>query len=194
MKIEEEITVLVNTSYEDLHRQLSEKGFKIIDKYVLQDRYMINSEENMGLLKSLDILKKCVLVRNIFGRKKSILFKDKKYAPNGDIISQSKIECEIDDIDKAILFMNAINYQILFIITDECTVYSDGKTEIIVQFVNDKYVFIEMESDSNTSNGNLSVNKMKEILDSYDLPYDRKNYFVKKAEIILEEMRITTKI
>lgn len=45
-------------------------------------------EENIDILNmtNLDILKKCVLVRNIVDIKKELLYKYKKYDSNGDII------------------------------------------------------------------------------------------------------------
>lgn len=41
-------------------------------------------------MKSLDILKKCVLVRDIVGILKQLLYKYKKCDNNGDIIEQEK--------------------------------------------------------------------------------------------------------
>ena len=43
--------------------------------------------------------------------KKELLYKYKKYASNGDILEQGKVECPVTDIDKAVKFMESINYK-----------------------------------------------------------------------------------
>ena len=137
----------------------------------------------------LDVLKKCVLIRNIVGIDKKIVYKDKKYAANGDIIEQRKIECSINNIEDAIKFMEAINYKKLFKIYDKCIVYSNDKTELIVQLVNDEYIFIEMESKYEYIDKEYSkVQDMIDDLNSYNLSHDKSNYFVKKAEIMLDKV------
>jgi len=190
MKKETEITVLVNSDYETLKDKLEKNGFKIKEEYRLNDVYMIDKTVDLSRLSNLDILKKCVLVREIVGIKKVLLYKYKKYAENGDILEQWKVECPIMDISKAIEFMNSINYQSLFEIRDDCTVFANEKSELVVQSVNDKYLFIEMESECEYIERVYgSIDEMKQDINNYDLPIDSTNYFVKKAEIILEEVK-----
>lgn len=189
MKMEKEITVLVTCSYEELHKQLVNNNFQIIEEYEINDYYMIDKNINIKNLDKLEILKKCILVREIVDNKKVLLYKYKKYANNGDIIEQGKIECPIFDVEKAICFMEAINYVKIFNIYDKCIVYANGKTELVVQLVNDKYIYIEMEDKSSHINRKYnSIIEMKSDLDSYNLPYKKDNYFVKKAEIELNEI------
>ncbi len=189
MKMEMEITVLVNSNYDFLKQELDKNGFIIKEEYELDDCYMINDNIDLTKLSKLEILKNCILVRNIVNIKKELLYKYKKYAPNGDIIEQGKVECPIFDIDKAINFMRSINYKELFKIYDKCIVYANKETELTVQLVNDKYIFIEMESKCNYINRIYkSVNELKEDLNRYNLPIDKSNYFVKKAELILSEI------
>ena len=47
-----------------------------------------------------------VLVRDIVGILKQLLYKYKKYDNNGNIIEQRKIKCPVTDINKAMEFMN----------------------------------------------------------------------------------------
>ena len=147
MKKEIEITVRVNVSYEKLEEELKQNNFIKKEEYIVNDSYLINSLINITDMKSLDILKKCVLVRDIVGILKQLLYKYKKYDNNGNIIEQSKIKCPVTDINKAMEFMNAIGYEKLFYIHDKCIVFANDKTELVVQLVNDKYIFIEMESE-----------------------------------------------
>ena len=86
MKMENEITVLVNCSYEELHKQLVDNNFTIKEKYQLNDIYMIDKNIDIKSMGKLEVLKKCVLVRDIVEIKKVLLYKYKKYDSNGDIL------------------------------------------------------------------------------------------------------------
>ena len=188
MKKEIEITVRVNVSYEKLEEELKQNNFIKKEEYIVKDSYLINSLINITYMKSLDILKKCVLVRDIVGILKQLLYKYKKYDSNGDIIEQGKIKCPVTDINKAMEFMNAIGYEKLFDIHDKCIVFANDKTELVVQLVNDKYIFIEMESEPQYINKKYeNVEELKDDICSYNLSIDKSNFFVKKAELILNE-------
>lgn len=188
MKKEIEITVRVNVSYEKLEEELKQNNFIKKEEYIVNDSYLINSSINITDMKSLDILKKCVLVRDIVGILKQLLYKYKKYDSNGDIIEQGKIKCPVTDINKAMEFMNAIGYEKLFDIHDKCIVFANDKTELVVQLVNDKYIFIEMESEPQYINRKYeNVDELKDDICSYNLSIDKSNFFVKKAELILNE-------
>jgi len=189
MIVDNEITVLVTSNYEELHNKLLENNFIIKEEYELNDFYMINKGMDILNCNTLDILKSCILVRDIVGIKKVLLYKYKKYDDKGDILEQGKVECPVYDIDKAIKFMEAINYKILFKIYDKCIVYANDRTELVVQLVNNKYIFIEMEQTCEYIDRKYSgIEELKEDINSYDIPFDRNNYFVKKAELILKEV------
>lgn len=188
MEKEMEIAVKVNVSYEKLEEELKQNNFIKKEEYIVNDSYLINSLINIADMKSLDILKKCVLVRDIVGILKQLLYKYKKYDNNGDIIEQGKIKCPVTDINKAMEFMNAIGYEKLFDIQDKCIVFANDKTELVVQLVNDKYIFIEMESEPQYINRKYeNVEELKDDICSYNLSIDKSNFFVKKAELILNE-------
>ena len=64
-----------------------------------------------------------------------------------------------------------------------------NKIKLVVQLVNNKYIFIKMESMCQyIAKKYKSINELKEDLCSYNLPIDNSNFFVKKAEIILKEV------
>ncbi len=73
MKLEKEITVLVNDSYENLHKDLIKQGFKITTKFKLHDVYIIFKDINLENKSTLDILKKCLIIRNNDNLKKTLL-------------------------------------------------------------------------------------------------------------------------
>ena len=189
MQMEAEISVLVKTDYETLQKELKENDFLLKEEYVVNDIYMIDENVNISNMSYLDILKKCILVRDIVGFEKVLLYKYKKYAENGDILEQGKVRCPITDVDKAVKFMETIHYKRLFDISDKCIVYANDKSELVVQLVNDKYIFIEMESTGDYIDREYrNVEEMKSDLLSYNLSIDESNFFVKKAEIMLKEI------
>lgn len=185
MQMEKEITVLVNSDYETLQEDLYEKGFKIEEEYNLNDVYMLDERVDISNMNYLDILKNCILVRNIVGFEMELLYKYKKYDVNGDILEQGKVKCPITDVSKAIKFMEIIHYKRMFEINDNCIVYTNGKNKLAVQLVNDKYIFIEMEADENN---NKSIEELENDLLSYNLSIEKNNFFVKKAEMMLKEV------
>lgn len=186
MQMETEITVLVKTSYEKLKEELLNKGFELKEEYEVNDDYLIDSRLNLSSMSNLDILKSCILVRDVVGIEKELLYKYKEYDDNGDIIKQGKVKCPVIDTKKAIDFMMFINYKRLFSIYDKCIVFANDRTQLVVQLVNDKYIFIEMESNGEFIDREYTnIEEMKEDLLSYNLPIDNSNFFIKKAEIML---------
>lgn len=188
MKIEKEITVFVTSSFDELHNKLIDNGFEIKDRYVTNDIYMINKDVDINKLTTLEILKQCVIVREITGIKKELVYKKKEYDEEGNITFSGKIECLVKDLDKALEFMRAINYQELIQISDQCTEYGNDDIELIVQQVNNKYLLFEVEDKCRYINKTFSsIDEMKNTINKYDLPFKKDNYFVKKAELILNE-------
>lgn len=187
--MEKEITVLVETSYDVLHKLLTKNKFEIKEEYDVNDIYMVDSSIDIKSLHNLEILSKCVIVREIPNVTKKLVYKNKVYASNGDILKQKKINCPISDINKGIEFMEAINYKKLFSINDKCIVYANDRTQLVVQLVNNEYIFIEVESECEyIDRVYKDIEEMKYDLDSYNLPYNKNNYFVKKAELMLENI------
>jgi len=139
---------------------------------------MIDKIIDIYNLDKLEILKNCILVRDLVGMRKELLYKYKKFDEKGNILEQRKVSCPILDIDKAVSFMEQINYIKIFEINDKCIDYSNGKTELTIQLVNDKYIFIEMEDKQRFGNKEYStIEEMIEEFDSYNLPYKKGNYF-----------------
>ena len=190
MKYENEITVQVTCSYEELHSLLIKQGFKIIEKYTLIDEYLISKDYDLKNKNYLDILKECVIVRYIENTLKELLYKYKEYSNNGDIIKQAKVSCKVNDIKEASNFMKTIGYKELIHIQNNSVVYTNDKIEFAVQLVNDKYIFIELEERSEHVKTVFSnLEDMKKVIDSLNIPMVKNNYFAKKAVIVLEESK-----
>ena len=185
MNYESEITVLVKCDYETLKNILFKYGFTVKKYYNVDDYYMIDNNIDLNDYSNLELLTKCVIIRD-FNEGKELLYKYKRFNPKGEIIEQSKIECPIMDINRSIRFMESINYTQLFKLKDICITFANKETELIVQLVNDRFVFIEMETQCRYINKTYKNDvEMINDINRYHLPIDTSDYYVKKAEFWL---------
>lgn len=191
MNFENEITVLVNSELNDIKEHLSDLGFKVMEEYCVNDIYMINKcyVDNEH---SLELLKKCVLIRDIIdesGSKKFLTYKYKEYNDKEEIIKQGKINVKVDSIDNSRKLLEALNFEKLISINDNLTVYSNGVDEIVLQCVNNKHIYIEIEDKCNYIDKKYnSIEEMIDVIKKYNIPIKDDNYFVKKAYIELSEV------
>lgn len=116
------------------------------------------------------------MIKNI----KLITYKYKEYNDKKDIIKQGKIDCGVISISDAKSLLELIGYKELIQIRDHLIVYVNDKTELAVQFINDKYIYIEIEEKSNyVSRKYDSIEEMIDNLKQYNIPIKSDNYFVK---------------
>lgn len=192
MIYEKEITVEVDCGIKELEDILKLNNFDKKEEYDLIDCYMIKKGYDSNL-DGLEILKQCILIRDVIEENKEtrlITYKYKKYDDNGDILVQGKVNCKIESIDEAQQLFEAIGYFKLLEIRDHITVYVNDDTELSVQEVNNKHVYIEIEDKCNYINKSYSnIEEMKYDISKYNIPVKDNNYFVKKALIELNEYR-----
>ena len=190
--MDNEITIKLDCNYQELCLILNKYNFRKVEKYFVDDIYMIPKNIDLKNKTNLEILAKCILIRDIPNIEKKLVYKKKKYGIDGQILSQKKIECSIEDIKEAYNFMKQIGYKKIFSIHDESIVYINNDIELTVQIVNDKHIFIEIEQKfTHLKNKIYSINELKKMLEKYDLPYNKNNYFVSKASLMLDEVRNT---
>lgn len=191
MNFETEITVEVDTNLEDLIKIVESKGFELKETYDLNDIYMINKCDKEKESDYLSMLKKCVLIRDIIEankRTRMLTYKYKEYNDKQEIVKQGKVKCNIDDVDKAKLIFEKLNFEELIRINDHMLVYASDKDEFVIQVVNNKHIYIEIEDTCHYVNRNYnSIEEMKKVIISCNIPIKNDNYFVKKAEIELNE-------
>ena len=182
MKFEKEITVSVNTSKKELINFLDSNNYKKVDSYIVSDIYYVENDMDLDI-NSLEILKKCILIRSIDDKKHYLMYKYKEYDQNENIINQGKSKVQVINKEDANTFLKTIGYKGLISIIDYVDVYEKDGFQICVQDVNNKYLFIEVEENKeyNTLEG------MIKALEKTKIDYDKSNYFVKKAKIVFEE-------
>ena len=190
MKYENEITVETVCSLQELNNLLEKLEFKVMEEYDVFDIYMLDKNYN-NTENKLELLKHCILIRDIVGKDeeiKKITYKYKEYNEKEEIVKQGKIDCEILDIEETKNLFEALNYEELIRINDHIIVYSNNIDELAVQVVNNKHIYIEIEEKCNYINKKYnSLDELKNVVSKYKIPIKEENYFVKKAEIELEE-------
>ena len=190
MEFENEITVEVDISLEKLIKLLEDNGFELKEVYDLNDIYMINKNDKGNDF--LSMLSKCVLIRHILEQdkdKKILTYKYKEYNENNEIIKQGKINCLIDDINSSKLLFEKLNFEQLITIKDHLMVYATETDELVIQNVNGKHIYIEIEDKCNYAKRFYnSINEMKEVITKYSIPIKNNDYFVKKALVELQEV------
>ena len=116
LKDSNEITLKIKCELDEFYNIVEEKGFKIIDKFSMDDTYFVPEEVELGKVNTRDILSKAVLVRDIIGktsnkRTKLITYKIKNIDENGNILNQESINCNILNIEDAKKLLKAIGYE-----------------------------------------------------------------------------------
>ena len=180
-----EITVKINTQLPSLVEILLSQGFHLTEKFTLSDVYYIKNDTD---LKSdiLDIIKDCILIRRHIDdelTKNFLTLKKKLFNKKGEILSQQKVDLEILSLDDAKAFLAMLGYKELLSIDAQIQTYEKGDLGICIQYVNNKYLLVEVEEKGSLD----TVEKLIAALDEINIDYDKSNYFVKKAQLIFEE-------
>ena len=181
IKQENEITIRILCSKEELIKHLEEKGLKKGRRFRLDDHYLIPKKLKIEELTVREILSKAVIIRNIDNDGEivnKITFKKKNINEKGEIVSQIATSCEVFDYTEAIrLFEELGYYEIMNIIEDDIIYYND-KIELAIKDVYNGDLLIETETNENIQ----TIEELKEIIERLEIPFEKENYFVKKAE------------
>lgn len=187
IKQENEITIRILCSKEELIKCLEEKGLKKGRKFRLDDHYLIPKILKLEELTVREILSKAVIIRNIDNDGKivnKITFKKKNINEKGEIVSQAATSCEVMDYTEGIrLFEELGYYEIMNIIEDDIIYYND-KIELAIKDVYNGDLFIETETNKNIQ----TIEELKKMIESLEIPFEKDNYFVKKAEETLDKI------
>ena len=181
IKQENEITIRILCSKEELIKHLEEKGLKKGRKFRLNDHYLIPKTLKLEELTIREILSKAVIIRNIENDGKivnKITFKKKNINEKGEIVSQAATSCEVMDYTEGIrLFEELGYYEIMNIIEDDIIYYNDN-IEIAIKDVYNGDLLIETETNKNIT----TIEELKEMIERLEILFEKDNYFVKKAE------------
>ena len=188
-KEENEITVKVLCSENELLDCLIKQGFKEGRTFSLDDYYYIPSELDIQNMTTREILSKAIILRYIVDDGKiiqKIIFKVKNIADNGDIISQKAINCDILNIEDAKKLFESLDYYEIMNIKENDIIYYKNKFELAIKFIENSDILIEIETEANTEWD--TIEKIKKIISEMKLPIEKGEYFIKKAEIELNKI------
>lgn len=191
LKESNEITVKIKCDLNEFYDILKDKGFKVIDKFSMDDTYFIPKEIDLDKMSTRDILSKAVLVRDIVGkvsnrRTKKITYKIKNFDEHGNILSQRAVNCDILNIEDAKKLLKAIGYKEVMNIKEDDIVYEKDKLQLAIKDIHNGDNLIEIET---TEDKDLdTVEKLIKRINEIEIPIYTDNYFVKKAEEELDKI------
>lgn len=191
LKESNEITVKMKCKLNEFYKIVEEKGFKVVDKFSMDDTYFIPETLNLDKMKTREILSKAVLVRDIRRQMpsriiKQITFKIKNFDEYGNILSQESVNCDILETEDAKKLLKAIGYKEIMNIKEDDIVYEKDGFQLAIKDIKDGENLIEIETEENNDLDTIEklIQKVKEI----EIPIYTDNYFVKKAEIELNKI------
>ena len=186
-----EITVKIKCEINEFYKIVEEKGFKIVDKFSMDDTYFIPATLDTEKMETREILSKAILVRDIRRKMperivKTITYKIKNFDENGNILNQESINCDIVETEDAKKLLEAIGYKEIMNIKEEDVVYEKGGFQLAIKDINNGDNLIEIETEENEELDTIEklIRKVNEI----EIPIYTDNYFVKKAEIELNKI------
>lgn len=187
IKEENEITIKVVCSNDELIRHLTNKGFSEGRKFTLDDYYLIPKDINMNQLSTREILAKAIIIRYIVNDGEiiqKITFKKKNINSDGEIISQKATNCDVLDYKSAIDLFYELGYYQIMNIKESDVIYFKDKLGLAVKFIENGNTLIEIETNENFE----TVDKLKKLVKELEIPIENNNYFVKKAEDELNKL------
>ncbi len=191
LKESNEITLKIKCELNEFYKIIEEKGFKIIDEFLMDDTYFVPKEVDLDKTDIRDTLSKALLVRDIIGkmsnkRTKLITFKIKNFDEAGNILNQESINCNILEIEDAKKLLKVIGYKEIMNIKENDVVYEKDGFQLAVKNIKDGDNLIEIETEENDEID--SIEKLIQKVNKMGIPVYTDDYFVKKAEIELEKI------
>ncbi len=183
IKKNNEITIKIIGPKENTIKILENNGFKKGRKFSLDDYYYIPKDCNINNLSTRQILSKAIIIRYIANDEEisqKITFKKKNIDEKGNILNQNSINCEIYNIEEAKKLFAAIGYYEIMNIKEDDVIYYKDNFELALKFVKNGNFLIEIETEENTEWD--SIEKIKKIIEKVNLPIEKNDYFIKKAE------------
>ena len=161
-----EITVRLNEDVKVAMKKLEKLGYKKIRESNIEDIYLTSKLNELNKDNIQYILKKSVLLRKLkLADKeiKKITYKNKEYDEKGTVISESKINLDCSDLEKAEELFKNLDFERLVVVKYHVIVYSKGTLEYAFQIVENLGTLIEYENSDDFANKSISdVNIAKE--------------------------------
>lgn len=165
-----EITTIVKQNLKEIDNILSKQGFKIIRKSNIKDRYMSQEINKLNKDNILEVLSKSLIIRYLNVNNKDIIkkltYKNKKIKDN-KILTEEKIDINVDDLDKTEQLLSAIGLKKLVDVKYDVIVYQKDNLEFAFQQVEGLGLLLEYESTKDYENytNNEILKEKKKMID-----------------------------
>lgn len=185
-----EITVRVTCSKEELEDKLKKQGFMEVHQYRTTDIFLIPQDIDIHKENTRYILSRAILLRDSIGvtvdkHRQRITFKSKNITKDGEILSQYAVNCDVVDLEEAEELFNHIGYKRIMKIDEEHISFKKDNLKLVVKYRSDKNILIEIE----TNESYKTTQELKNAINKIAIPFDHSNYYVKKAEEELEKIK-----
>lgn len=186
-----EITVKIESSLNELLNYLTTNNFRFHQSFRCIDIFMIKKEEKDNI-NSYEDLNKCLILRELILKDKvlkQIVKKEKTFDFKGRIIKSNQETIEILNVPSKKTELEKEGYVELMRMDDYCYTFSKNNHEFIIEYVAPIGTFIEFEDRnfySNLKNGE-SIEELISLFDTFKIKYDRNDYFIKKAWLLLNK-------
>lgn len=181
----DEITLKYKGNLDEAISELSDKGFKRIEAFRLEDTYYIHESTVSDALNRLEFLKKTVIIRKTSDGEASLLIKRKQFDEKEQITQQQEDCFKFADEHTAHQLLSALNFSPWIKCIDFCQVMSDGKLTLIVQDIGNDFIFIEAECFSKDGINQFTMPELINVFNQYELNADFSDYFVKKIDYLV---------
>lgn len=189
-----EITRYLLETEENAFDKLEKQGFKLIRTSTIEDKYLTSKIRELTKDNIQYILKNSVLLRylNVEGKEfKKITYKYKNVDKYENIISETKININCEDLSEAEKLFENLGFDILKIVKYKVKVYAKDGIELAFQNVEGLGSMIEYENEEDFENKNIEEikkvkQKMEEKIESFGILIEKGND-VKKAKELIEK-------
>lgn len=189
-----EITRYLLEAEEKAFDKLEKQGFKLIRTSTIEDKYLTSKIRELTKDNIQYILKNSVLLRylKVEGKEfKKITYKYKNVDKDENIISETKININCEDLSEAEKLFENLGFEILTIVKYKVKVYAKDGIELAFQNVEGLGSMIEYENEEDFENKNIeeikkSKQKMEEKIESFGILIEKGND-VKKAKELIEK-------
>lgn len=189
-----EITRYLLETEENAIDKLEKQGFKLIRTSTIEDKYLTSKIRELTKDNIQYILKNLVLLRylNVEGKEfKKITYKYKNVDKDENIISETKININCEDLSEAEKLFENLGFDILTIVKYKVKVYAKDGIELAFQNVEGLGSMIEYENAEDFENKNIEEikkvkQKMEEKIESFGILIEKGND-VKKAKELIEK-------
>ena len=189
-----EITRYLLETEENAFDKLEKQRFKLIRTSTIEDKYLTSKLRELTKDNIQYILKNSVLLRylNVEGKEfKKITYKYKNVDKDENIISETKININCEDLSEAEELFENLGFELLIIVKYKVKVYEKDGIELAFQNVEGLGSMIEYENEEDFENKNIEEikkvkQKMEEKIESFGILIEKGND-VKKAKELIEK-------